>query len=166
MKEKALIIGASTVGKTTLVNYLRTTTDFSVGESDEEIIKMNGGTWPTEDGVKMNVYAPRMVEDILGRDPIIFFSNTHYFNLDAIQKAKENGFSIFHLILNREKMSERSDFRRKNEGYEDHTKYFESMLAYQNELSKSGLVDLEINTDKPVAEIANEILQSLESKSI
>ena len=51
MKDKILITGASTTGKTTLLNYFKDKTDFALAESDDELSRMNGGNYPKGFGV-------------------------------------------------------------------------------------------------------------------
>lgn len=158
---KVIIIGASTVGKTTLFNYYRKNTELFVAESDDLLKFLNGGIYPRDSEYKMNKLAPRMVKDILSRERIIFFTNTHYFTSEDLQTARKKGFIIILLQLDRKIMTERSRFRQKNEGYEDHAKYFDDMFAYQKEIIEKGLVDFVVDVDRPVVDIANEIISYL-----
>ena len=162
MKEKAIVIGPSTTGKSTLVAYFRENTAVPVSESDEELTRMNGGTYPHGFEYRMAHIVPKMIEDILGQERMIFFSNTHYFAPDDLIKARQKKFKVMQLSLARELMVSRSKYRQEHDGYEDHTQYFDSMLAYQQDILERGLVDNVIDTNKPVQEIAAEILQKLE----
>ncbi len=158
MIKRAIIIGASTVGKTALVKYLLGKKfALPVMESDGVLIALNGGAYPKSSEYKMRVLAPKMVKDVLERDKILFFTNTHYFSLEDIRNARSMGFKIIQLVLDRDKMTERSKLRQEKEGYGDHTKYFGEMLAYQKEIFDSGVVDAVIDTDRPVEDLASEI---------
>ena len=159
MTTKVIIIGASTVGKTTLLKYLKENIDLPIDESDDVLIAMNGGVYPRENEYKMNELAPRMVNDLLDQDEIVFFTNTHYFSKTDLIIARDKGFKIFYLVLSREKMVERSKFRQKYEGYEDHTKYFDEMLAYQKDILDSGLVEAAIDADRSIEMIARDLLK-------
>lgn len=161
MIDKALIIGPSTTGKTTLVAYLREKTSLPISESDEELTHMNGGTYPEDSDHKMNILASQMVENILNKGKIIFFTNTHYFSIEKLKEAHDKGFLILQLTTPIETMRKRSKYRNENEGYEDHTKYFDDMLTYQKEISESGVVDEVIDTSKPVENTAEELLTFL-----
>ena len=162
MKDRAIIIGASTVGKTTVFKHLKATTSFKISESDDVLTELNGGTYPRDSHYKMNVLAPQMVERVLNQGNIIFFTNTHYFKPDDLKIARQKGFVIILLSLDRKKMTNRSKYREENEGYEDHSKYFDDMLKYQQEILTKGLVDTVLDTDKPVEEISKNILSNLE----
>jgi adenylate kinase family enzyme len=161
MKEKAIIIGASTTGKTTLLKYFREHTPLPVSESDDELTERNGGTYPSDSDYKMNQLAPAMVQDVLNRRATIFFSNTHYFTPQDLLDARSKGFTVMQLSLNREIMISRSKWRQENEGYEDHTKYFDGMLKYIDEITEQGLIDRVIDTNRPFPEIAEEISSTL-----
>lgn len=162
MRNKVIIIGASTVGKTTVIKHLTATTNLNISESDDMLTELNGGTYPSDSNYKMNVLAPQMVKNVLNRKNVIFFTNTHYFKPDDLKVARRKGFRIILLSLDREKMTIRSKYREENEGYEDHTKYFDDMLKYQEEILAKGFVDTVIDTDKPVEEISKRILSDLE----
>jgi GTPase SAR1 family protein len=165
MKKKVIIIGASTVGKTTLLNYLKENySDLPVEEADDVLKKLNGGEYPKDSDYKMKVLAPKMVEDVLGRDSVVFFSNTHYFKAKDLRRARGKGFVVMLLLLERKRMEERSIYRHLYEGYEDHTKYFDDMFAYQKEIRERGLVDVVVDTDRVVEEIADEILSYFKDK--
>lgn len=161
MKEKVLIIGASTTGKTTLLNSLKTHTSIPILESDDELISLNGGTYPFDSQLKMEKLAPLMVKKVLEMDQVIFLSNTHYFTPQNLEQARQKGFFIIQLQLDREIMHQRSDYRMKHQGYEDHTVYFDDMLNYQKEIADLGLIDKVIDTSLPISEVANEILKIL-----
>lgn len=161
MNERAIIIGSSTTGKTTLLNYLREHTDTPVGESDDALKEMNGGIYPDNSEFKINVLAPKMVADVLAKDRIIFFSNTHYFKHEDLELAHSKGFIIMQLQLAREHMLTRNQKRVLDDGYSDLSRYFDSMHTYQQELHEKGLVDVVVNTDKAIDKVAAEILSHL-----
>ena len=158
MKVKILVIGASTTGKTTLAQYLREHTDFTILETDEELSFLNGGNYPHDDQLKMNVLAPKMVADILGRESIVFFTNTHYFRPEDLRVARDRGFKVIQLELGREEMIKRNKNRYEKEGYDDLTSHFDPMEQYQKDIAGQGLVDRIIAADQPVEKIAAELL--------
>jgi guanylate kinase len=163
MTTKAIIIGASTVGKTKLLNYLKKNTHLQLIESDDLLIAMNGGTFPQDYDYKLNVLAPKMVADVLQQDKIIFFTNVDYFTHQNLLAARQQGFKIIQLILPREHMETRNKYRIEHEGYDDLSSHFDRMEAYQKDISDKKLVDIVISTNKPIETIAEELTVYLSS---
>ncbi len=161
MATKVIVIGASTVGKSTLLKFLKESTDLLIDESDDALIALNGGGYPKDSDYKMNVLAPQMVADVLGRDDIVFFSNTDYFTSDDLKKARAGGFRVIQLVVDKEEMIKRNQYRKEFEGYDDLSTYFEGMMAYQREIYEKGLVDAVIDTNRSVEDIAEEFLAQL-----
>ena len=133
---KAIIIGTSLSGKTTLIRYLRSHTQLPLLEIDEELVRVNNGEYPN----------------------IVFFTNTDYFSVESLTEARAKGFKIIQLNLDADKMRERNESRIKNEGYDDLSQYFEGMVKYQAEIREKHLVDTVIDAEKPVEAIAEELL--------
>lgn len=158
---KAIIIGTSLAGKTTLIKYLRNTTKLPVSEMDEELTRLNNNVYPTDDNYKHSVLTPKVVNSILDLNEIIFFTNTDYFTPQNLREARKKGFKVIQLLLNIEELQRRNEFRVKNEGYSDLSKWFEGMIKYQENIKLEGLVDKEIVATKPVEDIANELLREL-----
>lgn len=153
---KAIIIGTSLSGKTTIIRYLRSHTKLDVSEIDEVLTRLNGGTYPSDDEYKINVLTPQVIKEVLDQD-IIFFTNTNYFSLEDLELAKKRGYKIIQLDLDLTQLRERNVQRVKNEGYSDLGEYLEGMVQYQQEVRETGLVDKVIRTDQPVENIVNEI---------
>ena len=159
---KALIIGVSLTGKSTLIRYLRkTNASFPVQEIDEELERLNGGSYPKDDTYKNTILAPQIKNEILNKENILFFTNAHYFTFEDLEKARSKGFKIIQLSLDKVELERRNTYRMAHEGYEDHSHWLDAMLAYQKEISEKGLVDTVIETNKSVEKIAEEFLTSL-----
>ena len=161
MKDKAIIIGASTVGKSTLKKYLLETTDLKLDEMDEMLTRMNGGIYPKDGDYRHKVLEPRIVQEVLGQDHIIFFTNTNVFSIKDLVQAHKLGFVVIQLLLSPEKMESRNRHRIKHESYDDVSMYFTYMIKYQEEIKSNGIVDKEIDTDQPVEIITREVLEAL-----
>ena len=56
---KAIIIGASLSGKTTVIRELRKISKIPISEIDEKLTEMNGGTYPADSNYKNNILAPK-----------------------------------------------------------------------------------------------------------
>ena len=162
---KAIIIGTSLAGKTTLIRYLRKTSKLQIQEIDEELTQLNKGSYPKDDEYKNTVLAPKIKAKVIAKENILFFTNTHYFTSVELQTARHKGFKIIQLIVTREELEKWNKQRMKNDGYEDHSKRFDSMLKYQKEIKNKGLVDKIIETNKPIEEISQELIFFLHADS-
>lgn len=159
---KAIIIGTSLTGKTTLIRYLRRKSNFHIQEIDEKLTQLNGGHWPKDDNYKNTVLVPQIKSKVLLNENILFFSNAHYFTPSDLQSAREKRFKIIQLFVNKEELEKRNKNRMGNEGYEDHSQWFDEMLQYQKEIKNNGLVDKVIETNRSVEEVAEELLTFLQ----
>jgi hypothetical protein len=159
---KAIIIGTSLSGKTTLVRYLRTNTKLPILEIDEELTRVNNGVYPTDDNYKHTVLTPQIIEDVLGRNEVVFFTNTDYFTLEDLKIAQKNGFRIVQLSLDLIELQKRNKFRVENEGYSDLSQWLEGMINYQTTIKEKGLVDKVIDAKQTTENIANELIEFLE----
>jgi len=154
---RVIIVGASLSGKTTLVKHLRSSTDVLIMEMDEELTRLNGGEYPTDNEHKHSVLAPRIIKDVLDRDRVIFFTNTDYFTIGDLKLAKDRGFKIIQLELNLDQLRKRNEYRVKYEGYENLSRWLDGMLQYQKNIREKGLVDKVVDADQPVEELAKEL---------
>ena len=107
MTDKAIIIGASTVGKSTLIKHLRGNTHLILDEMDDMLTRMNDGIYPKDGDYRHKVLEPKMVKEVLRKDNTVFFTNTNIFSVDDLKKSKELGFMIIQLVLSREEMERR-----------------------------------------------------------
>lgn len=154
---KAIVIGTSLTGKSKLIRYLRETSNTQIQEIDEELTRLNGGSYPKDDNYKNTILAPQIKREILNRVNVLFFTNTHYFSEKDLEMFRNKGFKIIQLFVNKQEVEKRNKNRMDNEGYEDHSQWFDGMLGYQKEMREKGLVDKVIKTNKPVEEIAQEL---------
>lgn len=154
---KAIIIGASLSGKTTLVRYLRNSSSWPIEEMDEALAHENGGTFPVDVNLKHKVLAPRIIDRILKLDSIVFFTNTDYFTIDNLKTSRENGFVVVQLDLPVEQLKERNVKRMEVEDYEDQGKWIEGMNNYQKLIRQHGLVDKVIPANQTVEDLKQEL---------
>lgn len=159
---KAIIIGTSLTGKTTLIRYLRKISNLQTQEIDEELTKLNGGSYPQDDTYKNSILVPQIIAKVLEMENILFFTNAHYFTPSDLETARQKGFKIIQLFVDKKELKKRNRQRMQNEGYEDHSRWFDSMLEYQKEINDKKLVDKVIEANKPVEEIAKELITFLQ----
>lgn len=158
---KVLIIGTSLSGKTTLIRYLRANTKLPLIEIDEELTRMNNGTYPMVYEYKHKVLAPKIVSDILSRDNIIFFTNTDYFTFEDIKIARNNGFKVIQLSLDLKELQMRNKSRVEKEGYSNLSQWLKGMVNYQTKIKEHNLVDNVINANQPTEHIAKDLINML-----
>ena len=151
---KTIVIGSSLSGKTTLVRHLRDQ-KIDCSEVDEELTKINGGTFPSDVDEKHNVLIPKIIADILAKKDVLFFTNTDYFTLEDLRKAKSLGFKIVQIDISLPELIRRNKYRMENEGYDDMTQWLEGMTDYQDALKQSGLVDQSLDATLPTDQIAS-----------
>lgn len=160
---RAIIIGSSLSGKTTLKNFLQSKIETPILEIDDELSRINGGKYPTDDNYKHQILAPKIIKEILNKDDIIFFTNTDYFTEDELKKAQKKGFKIIQLEVTLEDLKKRSEVRVKEEGRDDWSQWLEGMLKYQKEIKDKGLVDKVISMSQPIEKAKEELLAYLVS---
>jgi adenylate kinase family enzyme len=155
---KAIVIGASCAGKTTLVRYLRARSDLPLLEIDDELVRENGGEYPSDYQHKHQVVAPRVIEQVLRKDSIVFFTNTDYFTDADLSLARSREFKIIQLEIPLTVLRDRNCRRVKEERYPDIGEWLNHMVEYQDKLREQGLVDHVISTRTTVEAVAAELL--------
>ncbi len=156
---KAIIIGTSLSGKTTLISFLKKSTVYTITEMDEELKRKNNGVFPNDDIYKNTVLAPQIIRSILQKKCILFFTNAQYFSESDLTTAKAKGFRIIQLIADKETMLRRNAYRMEHDAYEDHSKYLDAMIAYQHTINH--LVDARIDSTQTIEMVAKQLLSSL-----
>ena len=159
---KAIIIGTSLSGKTTLVRYLRTKTKFPLLEIDEELTRINNSEYPIDNELKHNILIPQIVKNILSRDNVVFFTNTDYFTPEDLENARKNGFQIAQLFLDLNELQKRNKFRMENEGYSDLSQWLEGMVNYQIMIKERGFIDKVIEANQTTENMASQLIEFLE----
>jgi len=154
---KGIVIGVSLSGKTTVAKYFRSNTSISVSEMDEELTKLNNGKYPTDVEHKHKSLAPKVIKGLLNKKDVLFFTNTDYFSLDDLRKAKDKGFKIIQLELGLDELNKRNKNRVKNEGYDDLSEWLKGMVVYQEKIRNEGVVDAIIDARQSAKRISEEI---------
>lgn len=155
---KAIIIGTSLSGKTTLMNYLRLKDNLPLLEMDDELIRANNGTYPEDIEYKHKVLVPQIIKEVLDKKEVIFFTNTDYFTEEDLKTAKNKGFKIVQLEVSLEELKRRNGARVKKEGRDDWGKWLEGMLRYQEDMRSKGLFVKVISMNQPIEKSAEDLL--------
>lgn len=162
---KAIIIGTSLSGKTTLVKYLHLQNNLPLLEMDDELSRINNGEYPDDVKYKHDVLAPQIIKNILNRREIVFFTNTDYFTDEDIKTAKDKGFKIIQLEASLDELKRRNKIRVQKEARDDWSRWFEGMLKYQKDIKEKGLVDNVLIMNQPTEDIARDLLTFLEANT-
>lgn len=162
---KAIIIGTSLSGKTTLVKYLHPQSNLSLLEMDDELARVNNGKYPEDVKYKHNVLAPQIIKDLLNLKKIVFFTNTDYFTGEDLKTAKDKGFKIIQLEVSLDELKRRNEIRVQKEGKDDWSRWFEGMLKSQRDIKEKGLVDKVIPMNQPIKDVARDLLTFLAERS-
>jgi dephospho-CoA kinase len=158
---KAIIIGTSLSGKTTLISYLRAKTNLPLLEIDEELTRINNGQYPIDNNLKHNIFIPQIVKNILSMDNVVFFTNTDYFTPEDLENARKNGFQTAQLFLDLNELQKRNRFRVRNEGYSDLSQWLEGMVNYQIMIKERGLVNKVIEANQTTENMASQLIEFL-----
>ena len=153
---KVIILGAQCSGKTTIVRFLRENKDLPLIEEDEAFTKLNNGTYPNDIEYKENTLRPKLEEEIRKSENLIFI--TSYCNPDLVRDLKLKGFKTIQLVLDRAKLEERNKKRMAEQGCDDATQWMEENLKFHQKMQNEGFVDKIIDTDRPVEEVVEDIL--------
>lgn len=157
---KVIVLAPSTGGKSSLVRYLREHTNLNIAEMDEEILRTNRNVWPIDLSYKDGVLVPKITKEMLGLTEIIYFAS--YFPTKLVPLARENGFRVLLLQLDLATLHQRNKQRMKVENYDDTSRWFEMQLNSFEQLQKIGLIEKVIVANKPVSEVAKEIVSFTE----
>ena len=136
------------------MRYLRDNTDLYIAETDEEVMKANNDVWP-DDELKNKVLVPQTTREIMTRISVIYFAS--YIPDELIQEARSAGFTVACMDVSRNTLIKRNKIRISVEGYQDVSSFFEMQLNTFERLADKGLIDVRIDGEKPVSEIAAEI---------
>jgi hypothetical protein len=128
---------------------------------DEELTEMNEGKYPSDNNYKNKVLVPKIIEKLLGKEEILFFTNTDYFSLNDFQKAKEKGFKIIQINVGYKELQKRNSDRVKNKGYDDASVWLKGMVEYQKTIRETGLVDTTIDGKQSTLQIIKQLRNAL-----
>ncbi len=154
---KIIILGPQCSGKTTLKKYLlKENPDLPLREEDEMFPDLNGGTYPTDLEYKENVLRPKLETEIKQSENLIFLSS--YCSRPLLQELKSEGFKIIQLVLERDEFNKRNERRMEEEGYDDANVWADHIFNFHQDVRDKGWVDLEINVNQPIEDVAGKVL--------
>jgi len=118
---------------------------------------MNKGKYPSDSDYKNKILVPKIIKKLLSKNDCIFFTNTDYFSLGDLQKAKNKGFKIIQIDVGDKELLKRNTERIKKEGYDDSSKWLKGMVEYQRNIRGKGFVNEFVDGEKPTLQIVKQL---------
>lgn len=156
---KVLVFGAQCSGKTTLVKYLHSIHSLPLIEIDEEILKLNGGSWPSIGEQKEKDFATLILKNLLAMEEVCFFVN--HLTLDQVKQFVNAGFKIIVLEVKESVLYRRNQKRILEEEYDDASKWIRMQLDDIKQLKHHGLIDQIIDGERTTAIVAKDLRSSM-----
>ncbi len=156
---KAVILGPQCSGKTTLTKYFQSHYSLPLIEEDDLFTQLNNGEYPQDIEYKEKELRPKLEEQIIQADNMIFL--TSYCNPVLLRELKTKGYQVIQLELDDEEFQKRNERRMKEQGYADANTWAKEVFSFHKEARETGLVDKGINANQPVEDVADQILDFL-----
>lgn len=156
MSYKLIVLAPSCGGKSSLMRYLRENTHLEIAETDEEVMKANNDVWPDDD-LKNKVLVPQTTREIITKGRVVYFAS--YVPTGLLKEAVEMGFMITVLQLSLDELLRRNTKRMNEEGYDDVSQWLKGQLSNFKQLADDGMVNHKINGNRPIENVAAEILE-------
>ena len=160
MMMKTFVIGPQCSGKTTLVEYLRTTTSLTVVEMDEEVRGLHGGEWPKNRHYKELVLVPRILWAVRAMPEVMLFEN--HMSPRRTEKLRDVGFYVIGITVDEEELLRRNAIRAAEQGYPDASSRVAGQVQQINDLHRRNLIDMTISGQQPTELIAEQIIAAHE----
>lgn len=151
---KLLVVGAACAGKSTIAVYIRGVLELKAVDIDDEIVRLNGGTWP-DIPTKNEVVMPKVMEELAAAKDVLVFGNPR---LEEVQFLRRAGFKVVLLEVSSEELRRRDAIRLAEEGWTN-IQWLDYNQATLNEMQVHNLFDHAISGERDVGSIAADILK-------
>lgn len=152
---RVYVAGVACSGKTTLARHLRDAHGVNAIDMDDEILRLNGGTWPDIE-TKNNIVKPKVLDEVLAmREVILLYGPMRESETTRLRQA---GFLVLLLDVSPAELMRRDAMRLAEEGWSN-IEWFDHHQAELARFRESGLIDFEISGMRGVEEVAVDILQ-------
>jgi hypothetical protein len=146
-------MGIACAGKTTLVRHLRACSTLHVADLDDEIARVNGGTWP-DIPTKNTVVLPKVLAEVGAMSDIVVFGSLP---LDRIQELRAAGFGTALLEVSEGELRRRHAVRLAEEGWTN-VEWFDHEQSLIRDLRAHDVFDHVIDGERTVASTADDIM--------
>jgi hypothetical protein len=126
-------------------------------DCDDEIARLNGGTWPGDFDTKNHVLLPRVLHEATISDDILLFNS--YTPLVYVRRLRRAGFRILLLDVSDEELLRRHAQRLAREG-RTNVQWFETSKPTIEELRSTGWIDYTISGSAPPHQVAATVLNA------
>jgi hypothetical protein len=151
---RLFVMGIACAGKTTLARRLRACSTLLVVDLDDEIARMNGGTWP-DIPTKNNVVLPKVLAAVLAMSNVVLFGSL---SVGRTQELHQAGFYTALLDVSETELRRRHAVRLAEEGWTN-VEWFEHEQSVIRDLRAHNVFDHFIDGEGTVASIADDIMK-------
>ena len=143
------VLGAPCSGKTTIAGRLRGT-GIEVIDTDDEIVRLNGGSWPDIE-MKNERLLPLVLDAAVALDEVIVLNS--YLPLASTRQLRERGFSVALLDVSDAELRRRDAVRFAAEGWTNR-EWFDWHQEVIREHHDAGLIDHLIDGEQSPQRVA------------
>ena len=155
MGKRILVVGAACAGKTTLCRHLRTACGVVAIDTNDEILRLNNGAWPSIDR-KNQVLLPMVLDAVMTMEDVVLFNS--YMPALQMSQLRRAGFRTVLLDVSEAELRRRHRARFAEEGWTN-VQWLEWNQNHINELRNADQFDDVICGEQDVASVASEILR-------
>lgn len=153
---KLFVVGAPCSGKSTVVGCLRDVHGLNALDTDDEILRLNAGVWPSDNETKNEVLLPRVLKDAIQMEHVVLFNS--YLFVDHAILLRRAGFRILLLDVPEEELRRRDAARLAIEGWTN-IEWFDWHQSVIQELRANRLIDYEVSGDQQAESVATDIVR-------
>lgn len=152
---KLYVVGVPCAGKSSVCARINNGKNgIRAVDVDDEVIRLNGGTWPTIER-KNAVIFPQILKDLLSAKQALVFNS--FLERDHAEALRAAGFTIALLNVGEPELLRRHEQRSQLEGWSNR-EWFDWNQQAIRDLRDSGLIDLVIDAERPLNEVADDIV--------
>jgi len=155
---RLFVLGIACAGKTTLARHLRACSTLPVVDLDDEIGRVNGGTWP-DIPTKNNVVLPKVLAEVRAMPNVVLFGSL---SVERTQELRAAGFVTALLDVSEAELRRRHAGRLAAEGWTN-VEWFEHEQSVLRDLRARNVFDHVIAGEGSVASIADAIMKLAEN---
>lgn len=151
---RLFVVGPPCSGKSTVSQLLRERWRVNTVDMDDEIMRLNGGTWPTIE-VKEAVLQPQVLAQVVAMDSVILFNS--YMQVSRTAMLRGAGFLTVLLAVDEQELRRRDQQRLADEGWSN-GHWLDWHQANVAALQDAGQVDAVVSGEQDPEAVAEALL--------